>query len=136
MNKMSLKASMYSGLFSGLFASAASTYFLRGNMPSVGGIPLWAYSFLMVGGASIILSMVSDKILPMFKNASVNLLTYVISPGLMGLILALSVYAVTYMATGTMMSFKSIAVVVVIGALAKLVGDYVFRMIHMYMYSK
>lgn len=119
------------GVFSGLVASVASTYFLPGVIPSVGGIPLWAYSFLVVGGASIIFNMISTNVLPFFKGFTAMTISNIIIPSIIGIILVLLVGIITYMAYGTMLSLKSMATLFLVGVLSKMAGDFVMTRLYM-----
>lgn len=121
-----MSANLTIGILDGLLGAVATGYVLKG-VSTMGYNPM-LFGFVIIGGAGLIMTMISDKVVSMFPSASLNVLTYVVEPALLGIIVVALVTILGYVGGVGMQSKKVLMMLFAAGYVIHIVGKYIMQL--------
>lgn len=121
-----MSANLTIGILDGLLGAVATGYVLKG-VTTMGYNPM-IFGFLVVGGAGLIMTMISNRVVSMFPTASLNVLTYVVEPALLGIIVVALVTILGFIGGKGVPSNKVLMMLFAAGYVIHIVGKYIMQL--------
>lgn len=121
-----MSANLTIGILDGLLGAVATGYVLKG-VSTMGYNPM-LFGFALIGGAGLIMTMISDRVISMFPSASLNVLTYVIEPALLGVIVVALITVLSYIGGRGMPPTRVLMMLFAAGYVVHIVGKYLMQL--------